>query len=136
MTDAERKLWQHMRNNQLGVKIRRQIPIGPYILDFFCQKALLCIEVDGSQHYEEKGMTHDEKRDSYLKEVGIDVLRVTNRDVLKNTQGVLRTIYDMIYDRINTETPSFVLPSTSRVVDLRGEGNASHKSVTTQPPTT
>ncbi|MBI3764933.1 MAG: endonuclease domain-containing protein, partial [Ignavibacteriales bacterium] len=80
MTDAERKLWRYLRNDQLETKIRRQVPIGSYVLDFYCPKAKLCIEIDGSQHFEDEGLKRDQVRDNYLTERGIDVLRISNYD--------------------------------------------------------
>ena len=105
MTDAERKLWQHLRNNQAGAKIRRQVPIGSYILDFYCPKARVCVEVDGSQHAEQKGLIHDAERDKYLRDIGITVVRVSNHDVLMNTKGVLQMVFDVLNRRIEAETP-------------------------------
>ena len=96
MTDAERKLWRHLRYDQLRVRIRRQVPIGQYILDFYCDKAKLCIEIDGSQHYETNGIEHDKIRDNFLNSLGIRTLRFTNYEVISNIQGVLSTINDAI----------------------------------------
>ena len=110
MTDAEKKIWRHLRNNQMGVKIRRQVPFGPYILDFYCQKALLCIELDGSQHYTENGMKRDWKRDTFLQSAGIIVMRFSDIDALKNTRGVLDSIYETIQQRLKSETPSIIFP--------------------------
>lgn len=110
MTNAEKKIWGNLRNNQIGVKIRRQVPFGPYILDFYCQKALLCIELDGSQHYTESGMKRDQKRDAFLQSTGIIVMRFSDIDVLKNTRGVLDSIYETIQQRLKNETPIYNLP--------------------------
>lgn len=55
MTEAEKKFWPLVRNNRLGVKFRRQVPIGPYIIDFFCFSAKLAVELDGGQHYTTEG---------------------------------------------------------------------------------
>lgn len=110
MTNAEKKIWRHLRNNQMGVKIRRQVPFGPYILDFYCQKALLCIELDGSQHYTESGMKRDGKRDAFLQSSGIMVMRFSDIDALKNTRGVLDSIYETIRQRLKRETPSVIFP--------------------------
>ena len=101
MTDAERKLWSKLRANQLGVKFRRQVPFGRYILDFFCVKANLCIELDGSQHYTDAGRRKDEERDEYLRAQGVEVLRFTNIEALRNTDDVVQTIYDKVHERGN-----------------------------------
>jgi len=73
MTPAERKLWLHLRNDQLGVKFRRQHAIGPYIPDFCSPKAKLIIELDGGQHLEQE--EYDQKRTEYLEEQGYKVIR-------------------------------------------------------------
>ena len=88
-TDAERRLWSKLRLRQLnGFQFYRQRIIVNYIVDFFCPKAKLIIEVDGGQHY--FGKTHDDdlKRDDYLKTLGFKVLRYSDRDVLTNIEGV------------------------------------------------
>ena len=89
MTDAERLLWSKIRNNQLGVKFRRQQPIDKYIVDFVCFEEKMIIEVDGGQHYENKG---DKARDEWFIENGFKVLRFWNNDVLGNIKGVVEVI--------------------------------------------
>ena len=92
-TDAEKKLWSRIRNRQInGWKFNRQVPSGPYVLDFFCFEASLAIEVDGSQHADER-VEHDRKRTAYLDQQGILVLRFWNADVLNNIDGVMQRIY-------------------------------------------
>ncbi|HEY5048894.1 MAG TPA: DUF559 domain-containing protein [Rhizomicrobium sp.] len=92
-TDAERKLWRLLRNRQLGgFRFRRQQPIGPYIVDFFCPQAQLVIELDGSQHGEEKNVSYDEARTEWLASRGYRVARFVNVDVLKNPQTVADAI--------------------------------------------
>ena len=90
MTDAERKLWSHIRDRQLlGFKFVRQLPIGPFIADFACREADLVIELDGGQHAEN---VRDEQRTVVLAEHGYGVLRFWNGDVLTNIDGVLEAI--------------------------------------------
>ena len=97
MTDAEILLWSRIKGKQIKeTQFYRQKPIGNYIADFYCSKAKLIIEVDGSQHYEEKGIKKDEIRDKYFKSLGLKVLRFTNLDVLKNINGVLERIYEEV----------------------------------------
>jgi very-short-patch-repair endonuclease len=92
-TEAEKKLWAHVRNRQMGgFKFRRQWPIGPYIADFICFEAKLIIELDGGQHTPES----DVARTAYLKAQGWTLLRFWNNDVLTNMEGVLRTILDAL----------------------------------------
>jgi very-short-patch-repair endonuclease len=92
MTDAERKLWSLLRARQLGVKIRRQVPIGRYIADFLCEEKKLIIEVDGSQHFEAKGQARDKIRDEYLRKLGYHTVRFDNLDVLRFPDEVLMQI--------------------------------------------
>lgn len=89
-TLAEQKLWQHLRNRRLaGVKFRRQMPIGPYVVDFISLEQGLVIEVDGSQHDEQAARKHDETRTADLNQQGFRVIRVWNNDVLSRLNAVL-----------------------------------------------
>lgn len=99
MTDTEKKLWTLLRDNQLGVHFRRQVPVGLYIVDFICRKVKLIVELDGSQHYDKKGLLYDSKRDDYLRERGFVVLRFTDREFLTDSQAVKQVIYDHIQNR-------------------------------------
>ncbi len=93
MTDAERQLWSLLRNRSLGVKFRRQVPIGRYIADFACLEARVIVELDGGQHAES---TADLERDASLGALGYRVVRIWNPDVLQNPQGVAEFILDAI----------------------------------------
>ena len=96
-TDAEKLLWYCLRGRQLcGLTFRRQYPIGPYILDFYCHEYKLCIELDGGQHYESAGIQHDEQRQVFLTSHGIHTLRFSNRDVLEHLEAVLLQIAEAI----------------------------------------
>ena len=96
-TDAERRLWGLLRRKQLGgVKFRRQQPIGPYIVDFYCSSAKLVIELDGGHHNEGANLEYDERRTLYLRKCGYRVLRFGNPDLLKNQQSVLDTIWQAL----------------------------------------
>ncbi len=93
MTDAERRLWAKIRIQQLkGYQFYRQKPLGDYIVDFFCPRAKLVIEVDGSQHFANEMTEYDRIRTEYLNGLGLRVLRFTNLDVLKNIEGVVESI--------------------------------------------
>ncbi len=99
MTDAERKLWSKIRNRQLAnLKFRRQYPLGPYFLDFFCPSKHFVIEVDGGQHYMSERQARDRNREKYLKRVGLEILRYSDRDVLINLDYVLQDILNTIKD--------------------------------------
>jgi len=89
MTDAEQKLWRALRSRGVRSKFRRQVPLGPYIVDFGCFDSKLIVEIDGAQHADNK---HDAKRDRYFTGQGYRVLRFWNNDVLKNLDGVLHRI--------------------------------------------
>ncbi len=96
MTDAEIRLWGKLRHDRMGVRFRRQVPFGPYILDFFCIKAKLAIEVDGGQHFETECLNKDAVRDNFLQNNGLTVLRFSNRDIFQNLNGVMEVIYGHI----------------------------------------
>ena len=90
-TDAERALWVRLRRRQvLGHKFRRQQPVGPYIVDFVCLEKRLVVEVDGSQHIEQR--SYDEARTVWLESQGYRVLRFWNNEVLKETDVVVEVI--------------------------------------------
>ena len=97
MTDAEQRLWYRLRGHRLGgIKFKRQVPIGPYIVDFVCVSRKLILEIDGGQHSDNAG---DRRRDEWLKAQGFHVLRFWNNDVLKQTDSVLEVIMDVLNDR-------------------------------------
>lgn len=98
MTDAEAKLWRYLRKKQInGLQFYRQRPLGKYIVDFYCPKKKIVIEVDGGQHYEEKGIKYDKKRTIFLEEIRkLKVIRFTNIDVLKNIEGVIDRILKFV----------------------------------------
>jgi len=90
MTDAERRLWYRLRAHRFdGHKFKRQVPVGPYVVDFACVGQKLIVEVDGGQHAENAS---DVMRERYLRREGFRVLRFWNNDVLRNTDGVLERI--------------------------------------------
>jgi len=97
MTDAERRLWAEIRMKQLkGYQFYRQKPIGDYIVDFFCPRAKLVIEVDGSHHLVGESIEYDRVRNEYLSSFGLRVLRFTNTDVLKHIESVVESINENI----------------------------------------
>jgi very-short-patch-repair endonuclease len=101
MTDAEQHLWSLLRRKQIhGVLFNRQKPILDYIVDFYCAKAKLVIELDGSQHYEPEHREKDQVRDQTLAELGLLVLRYDNRQVLLETEAVVEDIYAKVGERL------------------------------------
>ena len=91
-TEAERKLWRHLRDSGLGAKFRRQHPIGSFIVDFYCAAAKLVIEIDGESHADQ--VEYDSERTTWLEEQGYRVIRYTNRDVKDNLNAVIEDILE------------------------------------------
>lgn len=93
MTQAERLLWNCLRDRKLGgLKFRRQHTVGPYVLDFYCPTAKLGIEVDGGIH---KALSeYDEERTAHLNRYGYRIIRFTNEEVLGHPECVLKRILD------------------------------------------
>ena len=101
-TDAENKLWYHLRAKRLGgLKFRRQHPIPPYITDFYCEALRLVIELDGSQHDEDV----DSVRTPALERQGLVVLRFWDNQALQETEAVLEAILNFARDRTLSPTP-------------------------------
>jgi very-short-patch-repair endonuclease len=108
MTDAEKRLWRHLRNRSLGgFKFRRQCPLGPYIVDFICVEKNLVIEVDGGQHAGNEAQ--DAERSADLDKMGYRVVRFWNNQVLQETEAVLNAIFAILTnEKQNSPSP---LPS-------------------------
>lgn len=96
MTKEEKALWyRYLRDCR--VRFLRQKPIGNYIVDFYCPKLHLVIELDGSQHYLDKGIQYDNKRTVELREYGIKaVMRIPNNEINRNLAGVVESIENYI----------------------------------------
>jgi very-short-patch-repair endonuclease len=90
MTDSERKLWGGLRGEQLGVKFRRQHPLGSYVADFACLAPRLIIELDGSQHSQQQG--YDARRDAFFRAQGFEVMRFASNAPFVHLEGVLQAI--------------------------------------------
>lgn len=94
-TDAERKLWRHLRNRRCAAfKFRRQHILGLYIVDFICLEQKRIVEIDGGQHAAH--IHYDAKRTAFLESLGFNVIRFWNNDVLNNIDGVLEVIHDAL----------------------------------------
>ncbi len=91
-TLAETVLWGQLRNRRLGAKFRRQVPIGPFIVDFFCHEASLVIEVDGNGHRGKAQMVLDRARTEWLEQHGYMVVRFKNEDVFGDLSAVTDAI--------------------------------------------
>ena len=95
MPGAELLLWQYLRNRQLGgLRFRRQHPIGPFYVDFYCPECQLVVEIDGASHEGTKALTRDAWRDQRMAEIGIKVLRFQGKEVRRSPEGVLERIYE------------------------------------------
>ena len=101
-TPQERKLW-HLFLSKFPLRFHRQKAIGPYIVDFYCHKAKLVIEIDGSQHIEQEKQENDQKRTDYLESIGLGVIRFTNRDIDHNFDGVCNQIVETINMKLGTD---------------------------------
>jgi type I restriction enzyme M protein len=114
-TDAEKLMWGLLRNRRLAdYKFRRQYPLQPYVLDFYCHERSLAIELDGGQHNTDHTRTSDDRRTCFIAKQGIRVLRFWNHEVLQDTDAVLEAIWNALHTEQGTLTPN---PSPKR----RGE---------------
>ena len=97
MTPSEIALWQELRRNKLGVRFRRQEPIGPYFADFLCKSARLIVEIDGNPHrWDYEG--YDDRRDTYLRSKGYRVIRFWGDEVGEHLEYVIDTIKECLAD--------------------------------------
>ncbi|RZJ43084.1 MAG: endonuclease domain-containing protein [Brevundimonas sp.] len=100
MSPPAARLWNAVRANKLnGIKIRREHPVGPYILDFYCDAARLAIEVDGGSHDHPDRIAHDRRRTAWLKARDVEVLRFQAVDVRDRLDDVLRVIIEAVRRR-------------------------------------
>ena len=103
-TPQERHLWYDFLKT-LPVMVHRQKVIGNFIVDFYIAEARLVIELDGSQHYETAGQQADAVRDTYLRTLGLTVLRYANSDVIKNFDGVCEDIWNHLQAAAQKPSP-------------------------------
>ncbi len=95
MTKEEKHLWYDFLRTY-PIKFSRQKVLGKYIVDFYCAEAKLVIELDGSQHYEEKGLAYDAERTAYLVKYGLSVIRIDNSEINKNFNSICEYIDRLI----------------------------------------
>jgi very-short-patch-repair endonuclease len=101
------RVWQRLRDGQLGAVFRRQHPAGQFILDFYCPALRLAVELDGGQHAQPIAAAQDSRRTHWLEERGVTMLRFWNSDVIQNMPGVLETIAIKIVELQSSEvTPT------------------------------
>ncbi|MFA6523744.1 MAG: endonuclease domain-containing protein [Candidatus Peribacteraceae bacterium] len=92
-TLGERVLWEELRAKRFHqIKFRRQVPLGPFIVDFLCPERFLVIEIDGSSHDSEEAKRRDRRREAFLRKKGFSILRFGNDETLESTKNVLETI--------------------------------------------
>ena len=104
-TKSEKLLWEKLKGNQIkSSKFRRQHPIGLYIADFYCHKLKLIIEVDGEYHLSEEQILKDSERTNSLKESGLEVIRFTNEEIVKNIESVLSKLSTKIEEIENSNS--------------------------------
>ena len=98
LTLSERRLWNWLRGRTFGgVKFRRQVPIGRYVIDFYCPELKLAIEIDGRHHETEWMSEYDGKRAAYLRSRGVEVVRITNEQIAKDSdiaEEIIRAAID------------------------------------------
>jgi adenine-specific DNA-methyltransferase len=99
-SDAECKLWSHLRRKQIAqLRFRRQHPIGPYVVDFYCSAAKLVIELDGAQHGEDRAVAYDAARTRWLEARDFRVLRIWNHEFFEYPDEVLERIWRTVMER-------------------------------------
>ncbi len=113
-TPQEVILWSKLRNRQTGFKWKRQVSVGKYIVDFYCDSQKLIVEIDGSQHLENK--IYDIERDTYLSSLGYIILRFWNNDINTNIEGVMLEI-----EQATSPQPS---PGQQREMALYSSGSS------------
>ncbi len=106
MTLPEGLLWRQLRRNGTGHHWRHEHPAGPYSLDFYCDGAKLCVEVDGEAHERGNRPSFDARRDGWLAANGIVTLRIPAVDVLRNLEGVVRLVSETARERAPLHRPS------------------------------
>jgi very-short-patch-repair endonuclease len=106
MTKEERHLWYDFLM-RYPVQFNRQKVIGNYIVDFYCHKAKVVIELDGSQHYEEDGLNNDKLRAKFFNKLGLEILRIPNNEIWDNFLGTCEAIDNLVKPRITPHQSAF-----------------------------
>jgi very-short-patch-repair endonuclease len=107
MSPAEARLWLRVRGRVEGrPTVHRQYAFEPYILDFYCPAAGLAIEVDGWMHGEPEQAAHDQRRDRWLTEQGVETLRLPAADLMSDPDGVAERLWDILIERVRMRKAS------------------------------
>ena len=101
LTHAESQLWKSLRGRRfVQTKFRRQQPVGPYILDFYCPESRVSIEVDGGGHATPDQRVYDNERTEYLRSLGIREVRFWSNEIERDLDGALREIVKMLKEKL------------------------------------
>jgi very-short-patch-repair endonuclease len=92
MTEQEVKIWEFLKLKPMGYKLRRQDPLAEYVLDFYCHRLRLSLEIDGAYHNQQEQKEKDDERTKYLKNMGVSEIRFTNEQVLNDCETVIEII--------------------------------------------
>ena len=120
MTKEERRLWYDFLRGY-SPRFSRQKLVAPYILDFYCSAAALAVELDGGQHYADADKAYDERRTAYLQQQGIQVLRFSNLDVMRNFEGVCFEIDAIVRELLAREGGAPASSQTLQALLTRGQ---------------
>ena len=100
-TPAENWLWKMVRAHRFsGFKFQRQVPVGPFIVDFYCHQKRLVIELDGGQHNLPEALKYDSLRSDFLRQQGLCILRFWNNEVLQQKEAVLQKIWNLLTEEV------------------------------------
>ncbi|MGA9364243.1 MAG: endonuclease domain-containing protein [Bacteroidota bacterium] len=106
MSKAEVLLWTHLsRKQMLGYKFRRQHGVDQFVIDFYCPKLRLAVEIDGPSHAEQEAVEYDKMRQSYIEALGIRFLRFQNDEIYEDMQSVLESVASKIKSLTTPESP-------------------------------
>ena len=101
MTAAERLLFEALSKNKLGVRFKAQHPLSLYVVDFYCHRAKLVIEIDGDVHFNEEAQKADNERTRVIEDLGLKIIRFTNKEVFKNRVEVTFEIAKCVNERFS-----------------------------------
>jgi very-short-patch-repair endonuclease len=126
MSLPEALLWQHLRGSPGGIRFRNQHPTGAYVVDFFCARANLAIEVDGTWHDLGDRPARDDVRDAWLLNHRIDTVRISASDVLRDPQAVAESIVGLVKERLEQfgKAPPSAVPAATSPSQVDGENQA------------
>ena len=110
LTEAEKILWEHLKNHESGFRFRRQHPMWNYVVDFYCHRLKLVIEADGEIHLNPENQIRDLEKDDGLKNLGLQVLRFTNHEILHQPEFVFLEIdsivENLVHKKLHKQTPN------------------------------